>query len=80
MKHLYYEIVDNTRESKDPNHSNFWHLPINNDFAGAVTAFAKHNGVSPDKVRLYFYETKALWEKAQREWLNKVDWNIPLLP
>ena len=80
MKHLYYELYDTTREPKDPNFSSFWHLPINNDFASSVVAFAKHNGITPDKVRMFFYETKALWERKQSAWLAKVDWNIELLP
>ena len=80
MKNLYYSIIDTTRESKNPSHAHFWHLPICNDFAGAVTAFAKRNKITTNKVRLYFYETKAQWERAEREWVNKVDWSIPALP
>jgi len=80
MKHLYYEIIDTTLEIRNPNHSSFWHLPINNDFAGSLTAFAKNHGIDTAKTRLYFYETQAQWQRAQSNWLSQVDWNIPLIP
>lgn len=80
MKHLYYQAFDCTRKPSDPNFAHFWHLPINNDFAGVVTSFAKHNGVPPTEIRLFFYETKAQYERAESEWRRGVDWNIPLLP
>lgn len=80
MKHLYYEIFDTTMEFKNPNHSHFWHLPLCNDFAGALTAFAKKHGIDTSKARMFFYEKRTQWEEAQTRWLNQVDWSIPLIP
>jgi hypothetical protein len=80
MANVYYQMFDRTRKPHDPNFAHFWSQPMNNDLAGVVLAFAKHNRVEPSEVRLFLYETKKAWERAMNAWLAGVDWNIPLLP
>lgn len=70
---------DRTRAIYDPNHCHFGSRPITNDFAGLVEAFAKRNRVDISEVRLFFFETKKMWDTMRREWLRGVDWSIPAL-
>lgn len=80
MKNLYYQLFDRTRKPEDPNFAHFGKQPICNDFAGVVEAFAKHNRVAVSDVRMFFYETKEQWQRAERVALASVNWDIPILP
>lgn len=79
MKTMYYEIWDRTRSVWDPNHAHFGSRPISNDFAGLVHSFATHNKVDVSEVRLFFFETKKMWNTMREEWLRGVDWTIPVI-
>lgn len=77
---MYYEIWDTTRRVWDPNHANFGSIPSCNDVAGLVVSFARRNKVKASDVRLFFFETKKMWDTMRECWLQGVDWTLPALP
>lgn len=72
MKHIYFQVFD---ISKDPNsieYAYFGNQPINSDLAGWVRTMAYTNNSSVDYIRLFIYETKQSWEKAQEDWVSRI--------
>lgn len=74
MKKLYFEIYDTTKDIKRWNSHLFFKLDISQDILGTITDFAAENKTDVKNLRLYQFETKAIWERLQIEWLKQVEW------
>lgn len=73
----YFEAYDTTKKQTAFNSELFFKRPSTNDILQIVLDFARENGTKLEQIRLYRYKTKKAWEKAGREWANKIDfWGV----
>lgn len=72
MKHIYFQVVDTSKNSDSIEYAFFGEAPINLDLARWITHIASLNRSSIADIRLFVYATKNAWNKARWWWLSVV--------
>lgn len=72
MEHIYFQVVDTSKNSDSIEYAFFGEAPINRDLAKWITHIAKRNRSSVDDIRLFVFESKKAWDKAILWWISGI--------
>lgn len=63
MKYIYFMIADTTKNREEYAFQSFFKVYSGNDLAGYLQSVSETNNTPIDKLRLYVYGTKKVWER-----------------
>lgn len=72
MKHIYFQLIDISKDCESRDYAYYGRSPINCDLAGWITSMAYHNKSSISDIRLFIYPTKKQWDDVRTEWMKRV--------